>query len=222
MILVAATALGCGAHPLLDPDLDGEARWRALGDVRGELFQQAPGASWAEVGELSLELTIEIAWLGMPVIAMWTLALIPIRLLGPRPSRRRLARQPGLMATLAVGVATVFGGLQYLIGASVWGWDYYGGMIGTEDTMAIVPALFGLAVSVSWMTLCVGRRWRAEASWVDRLGRAMGAFWIMAGFAVTGLFLEGAKASSCAITVRAINPAPAAAAEAESTDVAPK
>jgi hypothetical protein len=46
-----------------------------------------------------------------------------------------------------------------------------------------------MAVLTSWMTLIVGRRWRAEPTWVDRLGRAVGVFWIVAGAVVPGLFL---------------------------------
>jgi hypothetical protein len=36
----------------------------------------------------------------------------------------------------------------------------------------------GLAVLISWLILQLGGRWRSEASWVDRLGRAIGVAWI--------------------------------------------
>jgi hypothetical protein len=209
MILVAATALGCGALTWLVADLSGESPLLGLEDACREFFQQATRSGWAHVGEIGFDLVSTIACLTMPLVAMWTLALIPIRLLGPRRSLRRLARQPGLMATSAVGVATVFAALQYLIGVTVWGWEYSAGMIGTEDTTAIVPALFGLAVLVSWMTLWVGRRWRAEPSWIDRLGRAFGAFWIVIGFAMTAACLEGAYWSNCAVRASALNRPPA-------------
>ncbi len=37
----------------------------------------------------------------------------------------------------------------------------------------------GFAVAASWLVLIVGRRWRPEPSWIDRCGRAVGAYWIM-------------------------------------------
>jgi hypothetical protein len=34
------------------------------------------------------------------------------------------------------------------------------------------------AVVASWVALALARRWRPEPSWVDRAGRALGAYWI--------------------------------------------
>jgi hypothetical protein len=135
-----------------------------------------------ELGELSARLAV-------PLVAVWTLALIPIRLVGPRPRLRRLARQPGMTAICAAGAAFAvvgpFGlievfadqGAPSLICVSLY-W-----------TPLFVPMFVGWAVLVSWMTLLIGRRWRAERSWVDRAGRATGVFWILACLAVTALFL---------------------------------
>jgi hypothetical protein len=45
------------------------------------------------------------------------------------------------------------------------------------------PGTGGFAVAVAWATLALVGRWEPEASWVDRLGRALGAGWIaMAAF----------------------------------------
>ncbi|MBI3467007.1 MAG: hypothetical protein HY000_28670 [Planctomycetes bacterium] len=33
-------------------------------------------------------------------------------------------------------------------------------------------------VAGALMTLAVSRRWRAERSWIDRLGRAVGTYWL--------------------------------------------
>jgi hypothetical protein len=215
MILVAATALGCGELQWLGRETGGDVSWTALCDGYWEFFRQTPGESWAGVAERTLELSLLIAWLTMPLIAMWTLALIPIRLLGPRPRTRRLARQPGMVTTCASGVAIVFTGLQVVVAAMAEGWENPMGLIGTQQMVAFVPMFFGLAVSVSWMTLLVGRRWRAEPSWVDRLGRATGVFWIVAGFAVTGMFLFACTRPVCEFRARTINPPPAVEAERE-------
>lgn len=57
----------------------------------------------------------------------------------------------------------------------------------TEMIMVLAPVLVGLSISASWMTLLLGRRWRAEASWIDRLGRALGVLWILISILIVGL-----------------------------------
>ena len=37
----------------------------------------------------------------------------------------------------------------------------------------------GFAIAACWLVLIVGRRWRPEPSWIDRCGRALGAYWIL-------------------------------------------
>jgi hypothetical protein len=44
------------------------------------------------------------------------------------------------------------------------------------DTMATI----GMAVASSWILLLMTGLWRPERSWIDRAGRALGSFWIMA------------------------------------------
>jgi len=48
-----------------------------------------------------------------------------------------------------------------------------------DDAIVRVPALaiVSLAIPLAWGTLKATRRWRPEASWVDRLGRALGLCW---------------------------------------------
>jgi hypothetical protein len=38
------------------------------------------------------------------------------------------------------------------------------------------------SVVAAWATLAICGLWRSDASWPDRLGRALGVFWICAGF----------------------------------------
>jgi hypothetical protein len=40
----------------------------------------------------------------------------------------------------------------------------------------------GTAVASSWITLLIGGRWRADPRWIDRLGRFLGASWMMSVF----------------------------------------
>ena len=53
-----------------------------------------------------------------------------------------------------------------------------------EKMVTHVTTCGGFALLVSWMTLLIGRRWRPERQWIDRLGRAMGYIWILAALAV--------------------------------------
>jgi hypothetical protein len=36
----------------------------------------------------------------------------------------------------------------------------------------------GCAVAAGWLILALSRRWRAEPSWLDRLRRGLGVYWI--------------------------------------------
>ena len=190
MILVAATAMGFGLGEWIARESGGFLSWSALFNLLQELFGLCAGRNWAAVAYGTVLLLFLIVWLTIPLAAMWTLALIPMRLLGPRPRFRRLARQPGLVAAGAASVTFALIGLFALvalleaeIGASE--------VVDSDGEIAayLVPMLVGWAVAVAWMTLLIGRCWRAESSWIDRLGRIAGVCWIVVGFATTCLFL---------------------------------
>jgi hypothetical protein len=163
MILVAATAVGYAAFQSLSHLI-------GIGDILEALREMVASGA---IGELIALLTL----IALPVMVSWTLVLIPLRLIGTRPRWRRLARQPGLVACLAV--ATALGFLAMIAGVALLeiGRD---NLAGFEDVAIFLPPPFlGLAVLASWVTLVAGRRWRPEPSWVDRLGRALGLLWIL-------------------------------------------
>ncbi len=183
MILVAATAAGCALSQSVCHALVGDLSWETLPEIWNPPYQSSL-TGW----DVLEERAILVACLTMPPVLIWTLALIPIRLVGPRPPFRRLARQPGIMAACATMMAIAFIGLQFVAGLTVIGWDSTWDLV-LGYSAPFVPTSIGLAVSVSWMTLLVVRRWCAEPSWVDRLGRALGVFWIVSGLAVIVLWL---------------------------------
>lgn len=45
-----------------------------------------------------------------------------------------------------------------------------------------MPRHAGLVVAGAWLTLRMAGAWRPEPTWVDRAGRALGLFWILAAF----------------------------------------
>jgi hypothetical protein len=188
MILVAATAIGCAWMPWISQLTEGEVSWSNFFE-KVDLFRSSDNASWtlSDVPILAVA-GIYFAYLTAPLFMAWTLALIPIRVIGPRPRWRRLARQPGMMAACAAGLALVFQGLMIPLVMLIIPQRLWPNLLELLEAGMPLPLLFiGLAVSTSWMTLLVGRRWRAEASWVDRLGRALGVGWIALGFVVSGM-----------------------------------
>ena len=175
MILVAATAVGyAGVHAFASQIMEED-----LSSILRETVSKGRFRDLAAI----------LLLCALPVLAAWTLALIPLRLLKPRPSFRRLGRQPGLMAGLSFAITTGFLAILapiFIVIASgkVISNGIVAGLIDTMneflgDFLLIPPAVLGAAVLVSWTTLIVSRRWRAEPSWIDRLGRVFGVFWVV-------------------------------------------
>jgi len=99
--------------------------------------------------------------LGNTLVGM-TFAVIWSRIRRPRPTWPTIARQPGFVAC----VAAPAGFLVFLEA------NYLGAHFRPE--LAI-----GGAVATAWLLLAVGRRWAAERSWIDRLGRLAGVGWLL-------------------------------------------
>jgi hypothetical protein len=131
--------------------------------------------SWYEVWQFGLVLNEMLS-----VVALClSLALFILRLANPRPRARRLFRQPGMAACMVVVVYSI------LLVASfcVYRLDqltirnaplYAGDVIGL-----LTSSTLGGAVAGAWIALWSSRAVRLEPSWIDRSGRALGAFWIL-------------------------------------------
>jgi hypothetical protein len=186
IVLVAATATGLAVvRPYY-------ATMRLL-DWTPPIPQAAPFNGW-----------IKGLWgcliLAAPLVTAWTLAILGLRLRRPRDRWSRLVRQPGLVAGLMaalvlswrlIGFATMcirIIGRQELwilnvrhgaLSGALMGWPPRHLLFETDhylDTMATI----GMAVASSWILLLMTGLWRPERSWIDRAGRALGSFWIMA------------------------------------------
>ncbi len=124
------------------------------------------------------------------VLVTWTPTVLWLRLRQPRPTVRRLARQPGFAAgvvgtsILALGVvATV---LLTLIRLARQGMTRrVGGFQPSDDPLwwnGVVlhfAAVVGPAVIAAWIVLALAGRRRPVRGWIDGLGRAIGAGWII-------------------------------------------
>jgi hypothetical protein len=111
----------------------------------------------------------------------WT--LVALRFIGPRPSRRRRFDPPGLAACLAVSAASLMN--------SWCAWDVaFIAPSVSQDVFSLValrivePLPLATAVAATWSLLILNRRWRPEPSWIDRLGRCLGIYWLAPGLAV--------------------------------------
>ena len=185
MILIAATACGLAWTGRV---------WRGF-----KLATPTPTGSWlwfCDRGELALVMTL-------PCLLFLTIAVAILRVRRPRPSWRRIARQPGMTALMAallfLPVAlppiVLFADFSYQMrnpGKSFWVED---------ETWADLPiALFvflmfaipapGIAVIVAWTMLAVQGRWRNEPSWIDRAGRVLGVTWILTGTGIAVMLVR--------------------------------
>jgi hypothetical protein len=109
-----------------------------------------------------------VVWYGFRVFQVLLLSMTPafllIRFRRPRPPLREMLKQPGTVAGLAVtfGYFWVTGWLHRL----------YFGRIGFHTGPAVAV---GGTVIVAWAILALSRQWESEPSWVDRMGRLIGA-----------------------------------------------
>ena len=61
-----------------------------------------------------------------------------------------------------------------------------GGELGRTGALLAAAVALPLAAAVlgTWSLLICNRRWRPEQSWIDRLGRCLGIYWLGAGLVV--------------------------------------
>jgi hypothetical protein len=104
-------------------------------------------------------------------------AVLIMRLRRPRPPVYVLLRQPGTIAGLAgaFSVVVVLGWLHRL---------YFGRLV--EATVA--PVAVGATVALAWTCLALRCTWAAEPTWLDRLGRFLGAAAITNGLIALWLY----------------------------------
>ncbi len=177
--LIAATGLGLAW---------GRTEWmEALGEG---LANELPSP------KATLELLLVALLLLVPCAATWSATLVGLRLRSPRPPRRHLTRQPGLIACLMATITFLMVILMAIIGLTILFAPNYGPrpieffkefvlelfqVLGSLEFFLMSIPLVGMGVLTSWLTLVVGRRCRPEPSWIDRLGRVLGVYWITAG-----------------------------------------
>ena len=113
------------------------------------------------------------------IVSIFTFTVLLLRLLPPRPSVRRLARQPGFVACLVGSVSICVGGVLNLavIGAN----PAPGFEAQVYAQFFLMPQMGspGLTILACWLVSRLGGWWRPERTWVDRSGRILGVYWIV-------------------------------------------
>jgi hypothetical protein len=155
MILIASTAVGFAGIRACSP---------AFYSYQYTPMTPPPWLNWLAV------VLSNWAFYLSPLPAAWTLAALVLRLRSPRPPMRRLMRQPGAVAVFAATMLILIGVVHYLL-------DLH------NPSSHDVPFQYtsfslGCGVGSAWWILVLGMRWRAERSWIDRLGRVLGAYWV--------------------------------------------
>jgi len=148
-------------------------------------------------------LLLTVIYVGTTLAAPWGIALLILHRVRSPGSPSWRARRPGAVACLAstmmLGLVLASEALRpsrnkphILIGPSaearvVASFPPHDDSTGWREnidpflnTALRMPRLAGFVVSGAWIALALARRWRPERSWVDRLGRAIGVFWIAA------------------------------------------
>jgi hypothetical protein len=158
MILVAATALGFAVIGRCSPEWYNNLLWP---------YRPIPQATW-----LHWSAVVFPRWAIYlsPLPAAWTFAALLLRFRSPRPPWRRLLAQPGAVASTAATMLILIGVVQYLSDENQRSWHNFP----YESTCYSLTSGVGLA----WLIQAVSRCWRAELTWVDRLGRGLGLYWI--------------------------------------------
>ncbi len=54
--------------------------------------------------------------------------------------------------------------------------------------LALSPAI-GISIVAAWLILAFNGRWKSEAGWDDRIGRALGACWIVMPLALIAAYI---------------------------------
>jgi hypothetical protein len=111
-------------------------------------------------------------------VAVVTIAVLVLRLVGPRPRFRQLTRQPGTVACGAVFFAVL---VEMVYQMSEAAYALYG-----SSNVRILHAAYwiisgpfeAVSVGAAWLLLAISGRWRSDASWIDRFGFVLGVFWI--------------------------------------------
>lgn len=151
-------------------------------------------------------LVASVIYVATPVASTWAVVLVVIdRLRRPR-SRIWRARRPGAVACLAVTAVLILTFLSHVIRPSTrfnviavgafrvraearyltaacgeyWIDDAKFGPDPLVNAVFLMPRFAGFVIAGAWTALALAGAWKPEPTWVDRAGRLVGVFWLLA------------------------------------------
>ena len=151
----------------------------------GLMLERVLLTNMSPFGALEARLWTRKAFLqASPFLIVASPALLALRMRQPRPSPRRLFRQPGTVACLVVAADVLIHGL-FLIARTFLGSITASSFhFGTE--FYFFSTLYsGRSIAVAWALMGLTSIWRPEANWIDRAGRTFGVVmiivWVLSG-----------------------------------------
>jgi hypothetical protein len=176
-LLVGSAAIGLGSFELVHRTLFNGWIWiadRGLPDVH----------TWSTM-EVIVTLS-DAACFMLPVVFPWTFLLIGLRMRAPRPSWRRIWRQPGMAGCMAALLGCCWSLVALFLAMNVDRVAHTRKTITPDAWMQkyLSDEVFmyaGLAVAAVWLAQYFGGRWRKPADWIDVMGLFVGAAWILIG-----------------------------------------
>ncbi len=177
VLLVSSAAIGLGLFELMHRSLF--RGWIWITDIGVPKVR-----TWSTM-EAVVTLS-DITVFLLPVIMPWTFLLVVLRMRAPRPSWKRIWRQPGMAACLAALLGCCWTLVVLFLATNVHRVARASKTI-TPDLWAqkyLSDELFmyiGLAVAAVWVVQYLSGRWRRSADWIDVMGRIVGVFWILIG-----------------------------------------
>jgi hypothetical protein len=165
MAVVAGSVLAIWSGSKVAVRMVGQAHWlvHVIADYSNRRYVRMPELWWHDVARAWSGLMWDVFQIIEALVLSITPAFLLIRLRPPRPPIRAMLKQPGTVAGLAVafGYLWVAGWLHLL---------FFGRL---RD--GCIPAIaVGATVAIAWFALAASRKWTAEPTWVDRLGRLIG------------------------------------------------
>jgi hypothetical protein len=196
LILVASIALGVGLSATDPKDLEstlglGNTQARFEKEKDWTLVRQVAGRGQADAAAYKRIIVLDrVRWKRRVLLAAGQVVLPVITLgAGLATFRHRAARSRRSLrhiGVLTIAVAAIFVALslvnEFLLRRFYAPPPRFGSTTGHPNFDSIWWDLgqdTGLAIAALWIILALGGRWRASRDWFDRLGRLIGAGWIV-------------------------------------------
>ncbi len=138
-------------------------------------------ATIANVSELLTECIVIL----VPQLACWTLPVLLISLRSPRPSWRRMMRQPGFLAIVVSCIAIMGQGLLHYMDLWGRGRDF---TVADWNTrwLSFLNINNWQFVAGAWLALAFSGRWRWGRTWAEVICLGLGVGWFVVYLAWEG------------------------------------